>query len=204
MFFPDTILDGLADNDDSEIDDFFYQCPMFVVAVKSSIREVHIVITGRIYSDLSKYATIFNAVKNLNKSFIIRLFINSPGGALTTTYAILSVLNASPAKVITHNIGLAASCGSLLLCEGDEIAISDNTITMFHNASGFFMGDVNVSSVKATLCIKMIESITDGYITRGILTENEVKEIVKGKEYWFTADQIRERLAASNILHTGV
>ena len=203
MISPDTILDGTKE-EGHDVDDFYYQCPMFVVSVKSRIREVHIIINGRIYSELAKYAPILNAVKNLDKSFIIRLFINSPGGALITTYALLSALNKSPAKLITHNIGLAASCGSLLLCEGDEIAISDNTITMFHNASGFFMGDVNQSALKATLCIRTIEHLTENFVTRGILTENEVKEIIKGKEYWFTADQMRERLTASNLLYTGV
>ena len=50
----------------------------------------------------------------------ITLFINSPGGAVTSGYSILDTMNLITSPVATVCMGLAASMGSILLSAGEK------------------------------------------------------------------------------------
>lgn len=72
----------------------------------------------------------------------IYLYINSPGGSITSGLAIYDTMQLIKPDVQTWGMGLAASCGSFLLCSGaaKKRFSLPNTRIMLHEPSGGFEG----------------------------------------------------------------
>ncbi len=203
MIYPSTLaIDKSAD--DNSIDDFFFVSSRFVIEVVSITKRINIILTGQIGYRLHEYIVLLSIINSATQEYEIHFYIDSPGGVLETTYSILSALSASPARVITHNLGLAASCGSLLLCAGDAIEVLPNTSTMFHNASGGAYGDVNINKQVTDFTIDTMAHIFDMFVEKKILSEDEVSEMLKGREYYFTKTQMDQRLETAGLLYKGV
>lgn len=81
----------------------------------------------------------------------IQLYINSPGGSVTSGFAIYDTMNYIKCDVSTICIGLAASMGAFLLsagAKGKRIALANSTI-MIHQPLGQFKGqatDIKIHS----------------------------------------------------------
>lgn len=75
----------------------------------------------------------------------IQLYINSPGGSITSGMAIYDTMNYIKCDVSTICIGMAASMGSFLLAagkKGKRIALKNSTI-MIHQPLGQFQGQAS-------------------------------------------------------------
>ncbi|MEE9271763.1 MAG: ATP-dependent Clp protease proteolytic subunit [Robiginitomaculum sp.] len=75
----------------------------------------------------------------------IYMYINSPGGSVTSGMAIYDTMQYIKSPVSTVCIGQAASMGSLLLCAGDKdmrVALP-NARVMVHQPSGGFRGQAS-------------------------------------------------------------
>ncbi|WP_342262067.1 ATP-dependent Clp protease proteolytic subunit [Alphaproteobacteria bacterium endosymbiont of Tiliacea citrago] len=72
----------------------------------------------------------------------IYLYINSPGGSITSGLAIYDTMQLVKPDVQTWAMGLAASCGSFLLCSGaaGKRFSLPNTRIMLHEPSGGYEG----------------------------------------------------------------
>ena len=81
----------------------------------------------------------------------IQLYINSPGGSITSGFAIYDTMNYIKCDVSTICMGLAASMGAFLLsagAKGKRIALANSTI-MIHQPLGQFKGqatDIKIHS----------------------------------------------------------
>ncbi len=81
----------------------------------------------------------------------IMMYINSPGGSVTSALAILDTMNFIKADVSTVCVGLAASAGALLLssgAKGKRFALTNSEI-MIHQPSGGTEGrasDIEISA----------------------------------------------------------
>lgn len=77
-----------------------------------------------IYGEITKYAweeygevssiSFKNELDELGDVKQLNLYINSPGGSVFETMAIIAMLQRHPADIISHIDGLAASCASVL------------------------------------------------------------------------------------------
>lgn len=81
----------------------------------------------------------------------IQLYINSPGGSITSGFAIYDTMNYVKCDVSTICVGLAASMGAFLLsagAKGKRIALANSTV-MIHQPLGQFRGqatDIKIHS----------------------------------------------------------
>ena len=81
----------------------------------------------------------------------VQLYINSPGGSVTSGLAIYDTMNYIKCDVSTICVGLAASMGAFLLsagAKGKRIALANSTI-MIHQPLGQFKGqatDIKIHS----------------------------------------------------------
>lgn len=81
----------------------------------------------------------------------IQLYINSPGGSITSGFAIYDTMNYIKCDVSTICIGMAASMGAFLLSagkKGKRIALPNSTV-MIHQPLGGFRGqatDIKIHS----------------------------------------------------------
>lgn len=110
------------------------------------LRERIIFVTGPVEDHMSTIVVaqlLFLEAENPKKD--IFMYINSPGGVVTSGMAIYDTMQFIKPKVSTTVIGQAASMGSLLLCAGEpgmRYALEHSRV-MVHQPSGGFQGQAS-------------------------------------------------------------
>src|SRR3954470_14324291 len=107
------------------------------------LKERIVFITGGIEDGVASLIVaqlLFLEAENPKKE--INLYINSPGGVVTSGMAIYDTMQFIKPPVSTLCVGQAASMGSLLLCAGakDMRFATPNARIMVHQPSGGFQG----------------------------------------------------------------
>jgi ATP-dependent protease ClpP protease subunit len=118
----------------------------------------------------------------------IHLRINTPGGDVFDGTAIHNALEESPAQIVVHIDGVAASAGSFIAMSGDEIRMADNAYLMIHNASGGVMGDSEDMRKQAELLDKINGNIADMYKKQAGKSRKYWLDLMDA-ETWFTAEE---------------
>ena len=122
------------------------------------LKERIIFVTGVIEDHVASLITaqlLFLEAENPKKE--ISMYINSPGGVVTSGMAIYDTMQFVRPPVATLCIGQAASMGSLLLCAGEKgmrYALP-NARVMLHQPSGGFQGQASDIERHAEDIIKM-------------------------------------------------
>ncbi len=101
-----------------------------------------------------------------NPSKEIAMYINSPGGVVTSGMAIYDTMQFIKPPVATLCIGQAASMGSLLLCAGQKgmrYALPNARI-MVHQPSGGYQGQASDIERHAEDIIKMKRRLNETYV----------------------------------------
>ena len=107
---------------------------------------------------------LFLESENPNKD--ISFYINSPGGLVTSGFAVYDTMRYIRPDVSTVCIGQAASMGSLLLCagcEGKRYALP-NSRFMIHQPSGGVEGQAADIEIQAREILKLRERLNNMYV----------------------------------------
>lgn len=101
-----------------------------------------------------------------NPSKEISMYINSPGGVVTSGLSIYDTMQYIRPKVSTMVIGQAASMGSLLLAAGEKgMRFSlPNSRIMVHQPSGGFQGQATDIMIHAAETQKVKDKLIDIYV----------------------------------------
>ena len=123
----------------------------------------------------------------------IAMYINSPGGVVTSGMAIYDTMQFIKPPVATLCIGQAASMGSLLLCSGakDMRFALPNARIMVHQPSGGFSGQASDIERHAEDIIKMKRRLNEVYVTH-TGQSYEMIEKTLDRDYFMTADQAKD------------
>ena len=151
---------------------------------------------------------LFLEAENPDKD--IALYINSPGGIVTSGLAIYDTIQYIRPDVATICIGQAASMGSLLLtagAKGKRFALPHARI-MTHQPSGGFQGQATDIEIHAREILQMRQRLNEIYVrhTGRSLTEIEGKmerdtfmSAVQGMEFGLIDEVIEKRPAKLDI-----
>ena len=129
------------------------------------LKERVIFITGPINDNLSNLIVaqlLFLESENPKKD--INVYINSPGGVISSGLAIYDTMQFVSPSISTLCIGQAASMGALLLCGGDKkkrFALPNSRI-MIHQPLGGFQGqasDIEIHAKEILLMKKKVNEI---------------------------------------------
>jgi ATP-dependent Clp protease protease subunit len=120
----------------------------------------------------------------------IAMYINSPGGVVTSGMAIYDTMQFIRPPISTLCIGLAASMGSLLLSAGTpgmRYALPNARI-MVHQPSGGFQGQASDIERHAEDIIKMKRRLNEVYVKH---TKRSYEQIEKtlDRDYFMSAEQ---------------
>ncbi len=123
----------------------------------------------------------------------ISMYINSPGGVVTSGMAIYDTMQFIKPDVATLCIGQAASMGSLLLCAGakDMRFALPNARVMVHQPSGGFSGQASDIERHAEDIIKMKRRLNETYV-KHTGQPYETIERTLDRDYFMTADQAKD------------
>jgi ATP-dependent Clp protease, protease subunit len=123
----------------------------------------------------------------------IAMYINSPGGVVTSGMAIYDTMQFIRPPISTLCIGQAASMGSLLLCAGTpgmRYALP-NARVMVHQPSGGFQGQVSDIERHAEDIIKMKRRLNEVYVKHTKRTYDIIEKTLD-RDYFMSAEQAQE------------
>lgn len=109
---------------------------------------------------------------NINNDDIY-LYINSPGGSITSGMAIYDTMKFIKSNVITIGLGMCASMAAFLLSCGDKRYALSNTEVMIHQPLGGFQGQATDIKIAAERIIKLKEKLNN------ILAQNTKQKLTK-------------------------
>ena len=121
----------------------------------------------------------------------IYLYINSPGGVITSGFAIYDTMKYIESKVITIGIGMCASMAAFLLSCGDERNALPNTDIMIHQPLGGAQGQATDIIIAAERIEKLKDKLNK------ILAKNTKQPIDKiykdtERDNYLTAEEAKE------------
>ena len=157
------------------------------------LKERIIFITGPIEDGMASLVCaqlLFLEAENPKKE--INMYINSPGGVVTSGMAIYDTMQFIRPAVATLCIGQAASMGSLLLAAGEKgMRYSlPNSRIMLHQPSGGFQGQASDIERHAEDIIKMKRRLNDVYV-KHTGKDYETIERTLDRDYFMSADDAR-------------
>ena len=96
----------------------------------------------------------------------IHILMNSPGGDLTSSFAIYDFIRNRRSYITITVYGYAASGGSLILQAGDERILSENSSFMIHYGSDGFIGEHTTFLKTAEESRRLRSIMTDIYLEK--------------------------------------
>jgi len=131
----------------------------------------------------------------------IFLYINSPGGSITSLFAIYDTMQYIKPDVNTVCMGMAASAAAVILAggaEGKRYALPHARV-MLHQPHGGAQGQASDIEIQAKLIVQMREQLNE------ILAEHTGQDLAKisldtERDYWMLADAAKEYGVIDGIL----
>ncbi|WP_346930556.1 ATP-dependent Clp endopeptidase proteolytic subunit ClpP [Clostridium sp.] len=123
----------------------------------------------------------------------IYLYINSPGGSITSGMAIYDTMNYIKSEVSTICVGMAASMGAFLLAAGQKgkrYALPNSEI-MIHQPLGGFKGQATDIDIHAKRILKIKETLNEILSERTGKPLDKIKQDVE-RDYFMSADEAKE------------
>jgi ATP-dependent Clp protease protease subunit len=134
---------------------------------------------------------LFLQMEDANKD--INVYINSPGGSVTSGLAIYDTMQFVKCDVATYCVGQAASMGALLLCAGSKgkrFALPNSRI-MIHQPWGGVQGAASDISIQAKEILKLKDKINE---VLSFHTGQPLEKIQKDtdRDYFMSAQESKE------------
>ena len=148
---------------------------------------------------------IFNELWDADDKSKIELRINSYGGLLNEGHQFISLINNKfNGRTTTILDSAGYSMGAILFCMGDERIIMEHADLMFHDYSDAMWGKggeieayVKHTSEHTRLFFKKI------IVDNKFLTEKEFEEMIIGKDFWLSTDEMCKRGIATHVMVHG-
>ena len=154
------------------------------------LEERKVFLWGMVDDDSAKHVIDRLLYLDMQNNKEIQLFINSPGGYVTSGFAIYDTIISLKSPVSTVCSGLAASMGSILLSVGAKGRrfIQPHAQVMIHQPSGGARGQASNIEIQAKEIIKTRE------LSAQILAENcgqKFDKVMKDfdRDYWMNAEE---------------
>ncbi len=158
------------------------------------LKERIIFLSGPVHDSMSTLIVaqlLFLEAESPNKD--IAMYINSPGGVVTSGLSIYDTMQYIRPKVSTLCIGQAASMGSLLLAAGEpgmRFALP-NARVMVHQPSGGFQGQASDIALHAKEILELKDRLNKIYVHH---TGRKLKEVETAldRDYFMTAEDSKK------------
>jgi ATP-dependent Clp protease protease subunit len=158
------------------------------------LKERIIFITGPVEDGMASLVCaqlLFLEAENPKKE--INLYINSPGGVVTSGMAIYDTMQFIKPPVSTLCIGQAASMGSLLLTAGAKGMrfATTNARIMVHQPSGGFQGQASDIERHAQDIIKLKRRLNEVYVQHTGKDYDTIEKTLD-RDHFMTADEAKD------------
>jgi ATP-dependent protease ClpP protease subunit len=149
---------------------------------------------------------VVDALAQIGDATVLNVYINSPGGDVFESRAIMAAIQRFNGKTIAHIDSLCASAATSIALACNEVEMTDGAFFMIHNASGMVWGDKSALRETADLLEKIEGAIVTDYTNK---TGKDAAEVIAlmDAETWFSAQEALDggfidRIAASSSSKT--
>lgn len=143
--------------------------------------------------DSEDFIDFIRAIREAKSTDLIRIHIDCCGGNVDTALILCDNLKYSKATVEISVEGLCASAATLIMLAGDQWEILEHAHIMIHAWSGMLYGKWHEQQAKFHFDEDYFESVWR-QIYKGFLTDQEIEDVLNGKDIWLTATETLERL----------
>jgi ATP-dependent protease ClpP protease subunit len=152
----------------------------------------HFYITDKI-AEPARYLDMINIIKTAEAHDTIFIYLNTPGGNLSTTVQIMSAMNQCQGTIITSIEGEVCSAGTLIFLSGHKYIVNANSTFMIHNYSHMVDGKGNEVNTQVKYSEAYFKKLAND-IYGGFLTKSEINDVLNGKDMWMESEEIIKRL----------
>lgn len=176
----------------------------FSEIVNREKKQVEMFLYGNIGSELNGHYFAQEMHYLANNYDEIKVRINSNGGNITQGLSIVSEMMASPAYIVAHVDGIAASMAAVILAAADKVVMNDYAKVMIHapyyiDDKGKEVKDLSAKDKKSLSVIK--QTLAELLGKRGI-TPEAISTMMK-TDSWFSADEAQTAGLVDEVLKTG-
>jgi ATP-dependent protease ClpP protease subunit len=141
----------------------------------------------------SYYRHVVERMDQLSEGDEVVYRINSEGGRLDGLLSLLDANDTTEATTIAHIQGECHSAASILALNCDNVYVSPYASMLVHFVSFGYAGKgMDVAHMVTHTLEQSNAIIVPTY--RGFCTDEEIDEIIKGKQLWLGAEEIQRRL----------
>lgn len=150
----------------------------------------------KLFGEITEVDDYFDLIDALNYAspddeFIIR--IHSGGGLLGTADVIINAIQNTQARVHGHIESLCGSASTIIFLNCHTYSISPRAEFFVHTASSGTIGKEHENYASIMFDRKRVHKmVRDAY--EGLLSEQEINNVLNGQDYYFDADELGERL----------
>ncbi len=152
-----------------------------------------------VYGDIVDGSGLVEQIQELSGVDEINVYINSFGGDVKESLAIINTLKQSGAKINTYNMSFACSAAATILLAGDNINVYDNSITMIHPCWTVAQGNAQQLRQTAESLDKIQEATMKIYKAKSKIDEATLNQMVQD-ESWLTAEEVEQHFKNVNII----
>ncbi len=157
------------------------------------LKERIIFVTGPIHDEMAALVCaqlLFLESENPDKD--IAMYINSPGGVVTSGFSILDTMNYIRCDIATLCLGQACSFGSMLLTagtKGKRYALTNSRV-MVHQPHGGAQGQATDIEIQAREILKLRERLNNIYVEQTGQSLKVIEEAVE-RDRWMSAEEAK-------------
>lgn len=139
------------------------------------------------------YRRAFQLLREAQEEDVVRIFISSSGGNMTSAVQFKNYIEGCNAHVIAIVDGEAYSAASLIALCAHEIVVKPYSTWMCHSASFGTGGSVGNVKDHVDFISKHADSFMEE-VYAGFLSESEIADLRRGVELWLDHEQVGERI----------
>lgn len=175
-----------------------------VYDIYSRLLKEHIIIINGPINDASASLVVAQLLflESENPSRPISMYINSPGGVVSSGLAIYDTMEYISADVSTLCIGQACSMASLLLAAGapGERRALPNSRVMIHQPSGGATGQASDIAIHATEILNLRKRLNNIYVRHTGRPLEEVERRME-RDHFMSAEEARQFGLVDHVVH---
>lgn len=146
-----------------------------------------------------EYTEMFDKIRHATEMDVVKLYINSPGGSLSTAIQFLRVASESSAEIITSAEGECMSAATIMFLSGHSFEVTPHSMWMVHNYSGGTFGKGGEMIDQLEFERKWSDRLLRD-VYKHFLTEEEIVSILNNKDIWMDGEEVVQRLKKRNEL----
>jgi ATP-dependent protease ClpP protease subunit len=147
-----------------------------------------------------EYVEWNHLIRSATDRDVIHLHINCYGGDVMTAVQLMRAMAESQAHIVASVEGACMSAATFLFLIADSFEISEHSMFMFHNYSGFTFGKGNEMREQINHEDKWSKHLLES-IYKDFFTPEEIDKISNGHDYWMAPDEVQKRLESRQKLY---